>query len=58
MKTGRVVVALDATVVGGEVVATGSSFGTGTTAADATIKCIVHRAADTNGLGIIEMFRV
>jgi hypothetical protein len=58
MKTGRVVVALDSTAVGSEVVASGSSFGTGTAAADATIKCIVHRAADTNGLGIIEMFRV
>ena len=62
MKTGRVVVELDATEVGLEVVPSGSGFVAGThggdIAVDGSIKCIVHRAADANGLGIIEMFRV
>ena len=62
MKTGRVVVDLDATAVGLEVVPSASGFVAGThggdIAVDGSVKCIVHRAADANGLGIIEMFRV
>ena len=63
MKTGRVVVGLasDATY-GAEVVPSGAGFITGTHSgnftADGNIKCIVHREADANGLGIIEMFRI
>jgi len=62
MKTGRVVVDLDSTAVGLEVVPSASGFIAGThggvIAVDGSVKCIVHRAADANGLGIIEMFRV
>lgn len=63
MKTGRVVVSLASDAVyGQEVVPSGAGFITGTHSgnftADGNIKCIVHREADANGLGIIEMFRI
>ena len=63
MKTGRVVVTLASDAVyGDEVIPSGAGFivdaHSGDFAADGNIKCIVHRKADTNGLGIIEMFRI
>ena len=62
MKTGRVVVDLAADAVYGEQVyplADGAGFSkTDTDTLGGNIKCIVHREADANGLGIIEMFRV
>ena len=63
MKTGRVVVDLAADAVYGDVVYplgdSGSGFSkTDTDTLGGSIKCIVHREADANGLGIIEMFRV
>lgn len=62
MKTGRVVVDLASDAVYGDVVyplANGAGFSkTDTDTLGGSIKCIVHRVADANGLGIIEMFRV
>jgi len=62
MKTGRVVVALASAAAVGEqvypVVANGKFSTTDTDTLGGNIKCIVHRVADANGLGIIEMFRV
>ena len=62
MKTGRVVVDLASDAVYGDVVyplADGAGFSkTDTDTLGGSIKCIVHREADANGLGIIEMFRV
>ena len=62
MKTGRVVVDLASDAVYGDVVyplADGAGFSkTDTDTLGGSIKCIVHRVADANGLGIIEMFRV
>jgi len=62
MKTGRVVVDLASDAAYGDVVyplASGGGFSkTDTDTLGGSIKCIVHRVADANGLGIIEMFRV
>ena len=59
MKVGRVVVDMDpAATYGEEVIYAGGLFTSGTTAAESSIKCIVNRVADANGLGIIEMYRV
>ena len=62
MKTGRVVVDLASDAVYGDVVyplKDGGGFSkTDTDTLGGSIKCIVHRVADANGLGIIEMFRV
>ena len=61
MKTGRVVVDLASDAVyGAEVFPAkdGEKFSTVDGGFGGSIKCIVHRVADANGLGIIEMFRV
>ena len=61
MKVGRVVVDLDSDAAYGEEVfpaVDGGEFTTTDGGLGGNIKCIVQRAADANGLGIIEMFRV
>ena len=61
MKTGRVVVDLASDAAyGAEVFPAkeGGVFSTVDGGFGGSIKCIVHRTADANGLGIIEMFRV